>query len=109
MPRPLLVSVVRAVLEDCRQRIAATNGKPIYRCRTSSAKSCATGAVTAALGEVINGTGILLHTGLGRAPLSSRALAAIVEAAAGYTALELDLASGERGRRVDAVREQLCA
>jgi L-seryl-tRNA(Ser) seleniumtransferase len=54
--------------------------------------------LAATLTPVINATGVLLHTNLGRAPLSAAARAAI-EAAAGSTDVEFDLASGQRGRR----------
>ncbi len=57
--------------------------------------------------RVINATGIVLHTGLGRAPLSDAAIEAIVEGASGYCNLELDLATGERGRRSDHVAQLL--
>lgn len=50
------------------------------------------------LGRVVNATGVLVHTNLGRAPLSSAAVEAIT-AAAGYTPVELDLDTGRRGRR----------
>jgi L-seryl-tRNA(Ser) seleniumtransferase len=50
---------------------------------------------------VLNGTGVLLHTNLGRAPLAAEALAAIRDASAGYSNLEFDLAGGERGSRYD--------
>jgi L-seryl-tRNA(Ser) seleniumtransferase len=49
--------------------------------------------------SLINATGIVLHTNLGRAPLSKRAIAAAVHAASGYTNLEYDLKKGERGSR----------
>lgn len=49
--------------------------------------------------RVINGTGVILHTNLGRAPLSDSALAAISQASSGYSDLELDLSSGKRGSR----------
>ena len=52
-----------------------------------------------ALGRVINATGIVLHTNLGRAPLSPRAAAAVGEAARGYSNLEYDLPNRRRGRR----------
>jgi L-seryl-tRNA(Ser) seleniumtransferase len=51
------------------------------------------------LRRVINATGVILHTNLGRAPLSEAARRAITEAAAGYCTLEYDIASGARGRR----------
>lgn len=51
------------------------------------------------LRRVINATGVVLHTNLGRAPLSEAARRAIVDKAAGYCSLEYDVANGERGRR----------
>ena len=57
---------------------------------------------------VINATGILLHTGLGRAPLADEAVAAVVEVARGYCNLELDLESGTRGRRNAGIARLLC-
>ena len=59
------------------------------------------------LQPVLNGTGVLLHTGLGRAPLSAEALAAVVRVASGYCSLEFDLETGERGRRCDGVERIL--
>ena len=58
---------------------------------------------------VINATGILLHTNLGRAPLSEAAQSAIAEAARGYSNLELDLESGRRGSRLGALEAKLIA
>lgn len=60
-----------------------------------------------ALRRVINATGIVLHTGLGRAPLSRSAVTAAA-AAAGYCDLEVDLESGERGDRQTHVHDLLC-
>ncbi|MDA1178318.1 MAG: L-seryl-tRNA(Sec) selenium transferase [Planctomycetota bacterium] len=59
------------------------------------------------LRPVINGTGTLLHTGLGRAPLSEVALQEMVQVARGYCSLEIDLRSGERSRRSAHVERQL--
>ena len=56
---------------------------------------------------VINATGVLLHTNLGRAPLGQRALAAIEAVSCGYSNLEFDLAQGRRGSRYDHARELL--
>jgi L-seryl-tRNA(Ser) seleniumtransferase len=58
--------------------------------------------------RVLNATGIVLHTNLGRAPLAPEAAAAVARAAQGYTDLELDLATGRRGSRSQAVVEKLC-
>ncbi|MBC8187912.1 MAG: L-seryl-tRNA(Sec) selenium transferase [Proteobacteria bacterium] len=58
---------------------------------------------------VINATGILLHTNLGRAPLSVPAQAAVAEAARGYSNLELDLETGRRGSRMGRLEAKLVA
>ncbi len=57
--------------------------------------------------RVVNATGIVLHTNLGRAPLAPAVVEAVAEAAAGYSDLELDLESGGRGDRAAAVAEKL--
>ena len=62
-----------------------------------------------ALTGVLNGTGVLLHTNLGRAPLAVEALDAMRDAAAGYSNLEFDLESGERGSRYDRLHSLLRA
>jgi len=62
----------------------------------------------ASLRPVINATGVLLHTGLGRAPLADEAVAAVALVARGYCNLELDLEGGTRGRRTAAIARLLC-
>jgi L-seryl-tRNA(Ser) seleniumtransferase len=57
---------------------------------------------------VINGTGVILHTNLGRAPLCELAAVRLIELAAGYTNLEYDIAVGARGHRDAHVRPLLC-
>jgi len=59
------------------------------------------------LRRVLNATGVVVHTNLGRAPLSTPAQDAVARVAAGYCNLELDLASGERGSRHDHVAQLL--
>ncbi|HEY1867697.1 MAG TPA: L-seryl-tRNA(Sec) selenium transferase [Candidatus Cybelea sp.] len=53
--------------------------------------------------RVINATGIIIHTNLGRAPLAGEALAAVAELSRGYSNLEFDLETGERGSRYERV------
>ncbi|MGI9099064.1 MAG: L-seryl-tRNA(Sec) selenium transferase [Solirubrobacteraceae bacterium] len=59
------------------------------------------------LRRVLNATGVVVHTNLGRAPLSAQARAAVARAAEGYSNLELDLRSGKRGSRSDHVESLL--
>ena len=59
--------------------------------------------------NVINGTGIVLHTGLGRAPFDGKKLKRIAQRLEGYVNLEFDLASGTRGERQSHIQEQLNA
>lgn len=61
-----------------------------------------------ALAPVINATGIILHTNLGRAPLRNDAISAIERLAGSYSNLEYDLESGERGSRYAAIGDLLC-
>jgi L-seryl-tRNA(Ser) seleniumtransferase len=60
------------------------------------------------LRRVLNATGIIVHTNLGRAPLAAQARDAVLRAASGYSNLELDLDSGERGSRQTHVEHLLC-
>ena len=57
---------------------------------------------------VINATGVIIHTNLGRAPLSLEAMEAVLQASEGYSNLELDLTEGSRGSRQEHVRSLLC-
>ncbi|MED5578834.1 MAG: L-seryl-tRNA(Sec) selenium transferase [Nitrospinota bacterium] len=60
------------------------------------------------LRPVINATGIVIHTNLGRAPLSESACKSLLEVAKGYSNLELDLDSGKRGKREHSIESVLC-
>jgi L-seryl-tRNA(Ser) seleniumtransferase len=76
---------------------AAATGDAVVRAAAERLTRDAARALTG----VINGTGVLLHTNLGRAPLAAEALDAMRAASAGYSNLEFDLESGERGSRYD--------
>ncbi|MEN6622261.1 MAG: L-seryl-tRNA(Sec) selenium transferase [Smithella sp.] len=61
------------------------------------------------LRRLVNATGVILHTNLGRAPLCPEALQRIIEVGRGYSNLEFDLMKGERGHRYDHVSSLICA
>ena len=66
------------------------------------------GTVAPSLRRVLNATGVIIHTNLGRAPLASAALARIAAIGGGYTNLEYDVAEGERGARDTHAEQLLC-
>lgn len=107
-PRRLVVEALRAACDHARAQIDE-GGRPDTDVQSllDRARQTLERKTRPSLRPVINATGIVLHTGLGRAPLASPAVQAILQAA-GYCNLELDLASGERGRRTDHVAELLC-
>jgi L-seryl-tRNA(Ser) seleniumtransferase len=63
---------------------------------------------SSSLRRTINATGIVIHTNLGRAPLAIEAIEAMVRIARGYSNLEMDLVSGQRGSRYQHVESLLC-
>jgi L-seryl-tRNA(Ser) seleniumtransferase len=98
------LSAARERLGGALVKAAVARAQELARCGAISPASVADAAVAslppiaASLTPVINATGVLVHTNLGRAPLSAAAREA-VQAAAGCTDVEFDLASGRRGRR----------
>lgn len=103
-----LLLCVRATLDDRRERIRRGEAPPIDAASISlDIRQTLRERARPHLRRVINATGIVLHTGLGRAPLAEEAIEAIAETAAGYCNLELDLATGERGDRHEHVRDML--
>jgi L-seryl-tRNA(Ser) seleniumtransferase len=106
-----LVAAIRAELDDLRGRLArgespdgAAGVEPI----AARVAQRLGQAFQPKLRSVINATGIVLHTNLGRAPIAEDAARAAYEAVRGYLNLELDLETGKRSSRSLAVREWLC-
>ena len=64
--------------------------------------------IPSGLKAAINGTGVILHTGLGRSPLSDVASRAVIEVSQGYCPLAINTSSGERGSRHDLGSDRLC-
>lgn len=101
--RAALDSLRRAVLED---RICTL---PSEDAIAADALHRAKAVCRPHLRRVINGTGVVLHTNLGRAPLGESAARAVYNAARGYSNLEYDLNSGRRGSRFSHVDELICS
>ncbi|MFO0930481.1 MAG: L-seryl-tRNA(Sec) selenium transferase [Gemmataceae bacterium] len=110
-PRDEIVRAVRAELDELRRRLAGDESvdgllDPAAVADRASARLHL--ELRPKLRRVINATGIVLHTNLGRAPVAEVAARAAAEAAAGYLNLELDLDTGRRSSRQDAVRDWVC-
>ncbi len=113
-PRPIAVRLVREILEaergamiagECRHGDSPESLRAgiLAEVEAEILRSPARGLV-----PVINATGIVVHTNLGRAPLSEEAVASIAEIARGYSNLEYDLLRGTRGKRDYLVRDAIC-
>ncbi len=98
--RPLATAALRESVDQARARLLAGDAAaPAPEALLAEARASLAALVAPTLRPVINASGVILHTNLGRAPLSRAARAAMDAAAAGYTTLEYDLAKGERGTR----------
>ena len=105
--RPFVLRVIRQHLEEVRLRIAQGEPAPAFDQMAESVCARVHTIAEPSLRRVINATGVILHTNLGRAPLSEEATAAMEECA-DYTNLEIDLDSGKRGSRQVHVESLLC-
>lgn len=108
LPRERVVELARQELAAARAAIAAGSPAPDYDVLVERVVRRGLGLVVLSLRRVINATGVVIHTNLGRAPLSRAARAAIEAVAAGYSNLEFELETGERGHRHTHLEELLC-
>ena len=115
-PRNLVLETIRETLDMRRQAVLAGNAalpveltsrSDLLKLITSQVVSRVQEQVRPNLRRVINVTGVVLHTNLGRALLSTRAIEAVNEAASGYTNLEMNLQTGRRGSRYETVEDIL--
>lgn len=109
VPRSVAVAAVRACLDEERARIC---GGERPATREDVVAACAARVAYAALPHlrcVVNATGTVIHTNLGRAPLSAKVAAHVADVASHYSTLEFDVEEGVRGSRHDHVRELICA
>jgi L-seryl-tRNA(Ser) seleniumtransferase len=108
LPRALLADAARIEIEAARQGIAEGAGAPPVAELVARAALRGRALATPSLRSVVNATGVIIQTNLGRAPLSAAALQAMAEVGAGYSNLEYDLAAGERGSRATHLVDLLC-
>src|SRR5262249_34162246 len=113
-PRWAVLQELRAVIEEVRQGAIPLVTDEAQRAAwlRSLAREAARRAAIASedsLRRIVNATGVVLHTNLGRALLAQAAIEHVVAVATRYSNLELDLGTGERGHRYDHVRELISA
>jgi L-seryl-tRNA(Ser) seleniumtransferase len=105
-PHALAVAAARRAIAE--ERAAMVAGVPATVDLVPRARELLAEMQRGSLRRVLNATGVVLHTNLGRAPLPAAAREAVARAAEGYSNLELDLESGERGSRHGHVERLLC-
>ncbi len=108
--RELVTDALRAAQEAQRHALLAGEAlpEPLLDDALARAEAALLGAARPSLVPVINATGVVLHTNLGRTPLSAATLAAMRAAGEGYSNLEFDLAEGQRGSRYVHAEALLC-
>ena len=107
----VVVDGVRVFLDELREQVSSESGDVSIPTPTEIADKIANWLKAEEkpyLRPVINGTGIILHTGLGRAPLAKKALESVRQISEGYASVEVDVRTGERGQRIKSVEKLLC-
>ncbi|MGH2767782.1 MAG: L-seryl-tRNA(Sec) selenium transferase [Actinomycetota bacterium] len=107
--RPLAAEAARRAIDEARGLVLLGFPAPTLEALAEKARALIRREGRRRLVPVINATGVLLHTNLGRAPLARPALEAVERIAGGYSNLEYDLERGSRGSRYDHARELLTA
>ncbi|MCL5960746.1 MAG: L-seryl-tRNA(Sec) selenium transferase [Chloroflexi bacterium] len=108
LSREVMVDIMREELALVRQAIRAGESPPSRETLIERVADRLAGIQRASLRPVINATGVIIHTNLGRVPLSDAALEAVQTISRGYSNLEFYLERGERGSRHAHVESLLC-
>lgn len=109
MPRRLAVVAARLELDELRRRLRGGEDPDLdTKALVASVEIRARSLSASSIRPVINATGVILHTNLGRAPIAPEAASAAALAASSYTNLEYELSTGERGSRQAHVEGALC-
>jgi L-seryl-tRNA(Ser) seleniumtransferase len=106
--RPTVLQITREYLGEARSKIQAGESAPPFDSVVDSICDRVSSLASASIRPVINATGVILHTNLGRAPLSQDAISAMEECARSYVNLKIDLDDGKRGSRQVHVESLLC-
>ncbi|MGQ9585042.1 MAG: L-seryl-tRNA(Sec) selenium transferase [Anaerolineae bacterium] len=106
--REALVEAIRRVLAEAREAIQEGQQGPAEAVLVSAIQRTLSRQLSPTLVPVVNATGVVIHTNLGRAPLSPDTLAAMEEAGRGYSNLEYSLEAGQRGSRYIHAEAFLC-
>lgn len=107
LARPYAVEIVRATVERMKSGLGADFDEITYKSFRQKIINDINEAVLTKIGRVINGTGILVHTNLGRAPLTETLFDCIKNHITGYGNLEFDVTSGKRGKRGELAEKYL--
>ncbi|MGI8774694.1 MAG: L-seryl-tRNA(Sec) selenium transferase [Actinomycetota bacterium] len=100
-PHNAVVAAARRAIDDARKEVRAGALAPGFDALVATARSMLVERQRKLLTPVINATGVLIHTNLGRVPLGAQQLDAVRRVAAGYSNLEYDLDAGARGSRYE--------
>src|SRR5919202_3106414 len=100
---PVAASAARSAVEEARAAIVEHASPPSFDTIVERARSLILQQRRARLSLVINATGVLIHTNLGRSPLGKEQLDAVVRSSATYSDLEFDLESNRRSSRHEGV------
>lgn len=103
-----LTALTRTAIAEARDRAVHEQVVPAAADVVAAVRTRAEALWQSRARNVINATGVVLHTNLGRAPLSEEAVAALAQSAPGYTSIELSLETGKRGRRGAFMEQALC-
>ncbi len=107
-PRELVTQITREALDDARAAVAAGGDAATRDAIIDDISRRLESATRPPLRPLINATGVILHTNLGRAPLAEEAIRAMDVVAAGYSDLEFDITTGKRGSRHAILEPLLC-
>jgi L-seryl-tRNA(Ser) seleniumtransferase len=108
-PRKYVLEAIRRTIQKRRKKILKSSGADTsFRGMVEEIEKAIEDLASYSLRKVINATGIVIHTNLGRSPLSHSALENVIDVASGYSTLEYEIREGRRGKRYSHIKRLLC-